>query len=656
MTTLPCKGSLIFFVFIVSWLCFSGNSVAALIQSYDSSGKPLLLEEEIAENPEFSTQQMVNAFERGELTGAAFISHKLLSIQPDNQPAIAIQAIFSASQDSIDKVLGFLKRLDKSDKSQSYALVIEAMIKQRAKKYHEALALCEKAIVMEEDQAFFWNVRGRIYSELNKTDAAAASFKKALEIAPSFQPAYTNLASVLFLQGHYNEAAEQFRAALTTNSQNQSAHLGLGLVYEASGKYQEALLEFSTALQLKPQDLLSLQKIVEMQLRTGLFEEAIKNARELLPTNKNVALLLIAEADLYLGHYKKCQSSLRELPIDNIARLYLEGLYFIAQSNHLKALERMTTVLAINKNHFGAFSARLVVQFYLDQEWPSGTLGAENWNEKVFTFITFLQGNRAASVGDWEEASRYWHESSGIIGGFSCDGLQVKEFQELMQSTEMKSLSLGMLYYFKRLNQLAADEFTKILNHNPESLWANYWLAQTLLQQGNRTLAIEHMMVAITGAPNFYIALYGLGELLYQEKQPDNALVYYLRALEVKKDLGLLIKTGLLFEKQELYGKAERQYNTIVTDFPELFLGYNQLAWLYASQGIELDKAQRFAEKANQLQPGNASIMDTLAWIYFQQEKHQKALSYAIKAQRQCHSVGGGTQRRSEDSFTKNVG
>ena len=43
----------------------------------------------------------------------------------------------------------------------------------------------------------------------------------------------------------------------------------------------------------------------------------------------------------------------------------------------------------------------------------------------------------------------------------------------------------------------------------------------------------------------------------------------------------------------------------------------NNLAWLYAESGQQLDRAWSLAEKARTLMPDDPNIMDTLAWVYY---------------------------------------
>ena len=193
---------------------------------------------------------------------------------------------------------------------------------------------------------------------------------------------------------------------------------------------------------------------------------------------------------------------------------------------------------------------------------------------------------------------------------------------------------LGVLFYNRGQNKSALEIFEKIRNKNQKSIMANYWMAQSYLSLGDRNKAIDALKYTLETAPRFFPALYALGELNMLMGRPEIAKTYYLRAKSVKKNAGVLLKIGLIYEKAKQYSQAEKAYQDFINGYPDLFFGYNQLAWMYASRGINLDKAMKLARKADKLQPGNAAILDTLGWIHYQKKELDKALESIEKVNR----------------------
>jgi len=65
---------------------------------------------------------------------------------------------------------------------------------------------------------------------------------------------------------------------------------------------------------------------------------------------------------------------------------------------------------------------------------------------------------------------------------------------------------------------------------------------------------------------------------------------------------------------------------------PDCALLHNNLAWTAARCGRRLDEAQQHAQRAVELDPDNASYVDTLAEVYFQRGDRESALRHSRRA------------------------
>ena len=59
----------------------------------------------------------------------------------------------------------------------------------------------------------------------------------------------------------------------------------------------------------------------------------------------------------------------------------------------------------------------------------------------------------------------------------------------------------------------------------------------------------------------------------------------------------------------------------------------NNLAYLYADSGENLDRALDLAQEAKALLPNNPSVADTLGWVLFKRGVHSAAISYLKEAE-----------------------
>src|SRR5205085_6250825 len=75
-----------------------------------------------------------------------------------------------------------------------------------------------------------------------------------------------------------------------------------------------------------------------------------------------------------------------------------------------------------------------------------------------------------------------------------------------------------------------------------------------------------------------------------------------------------------ILEAQGKPAEAQRVYEGILATRPREAWPANNLAWLYAEHGGNLDVALRLAQTAKELLPNAPQISDTLGWIYY--KKH----------------------------------
>ena len=89
---------------------------------------------------------------------------------------------------------------------------------------------------------------------LKRGDSAAArrDYERALELAPWFVPAWVNLADLLRIEGHEEEAAAALARALAADPDNATVHHALGLLRVRQKRTREGLLELARAAELAP--------------------------------------------------------------------------------------------------------------------------------------------------------------------------------------------------------------------------------------------------------------------------------------------------------------------------------------------------------------------------------------------------------------------
>lgn len=143
----------------------------------------------------------------------------------------------------------------------------------------------------------------------------------------------------------------------------------------------------------------------------------------------------------------------------------------------------------------------------------------------------------------------------------------------------------------------ALDLGEQSLKYLPDDATLMFYTSTTLSQLDRDGEALEYLRKALQAAPEGdrglrSTILCSIGDVLYKEKNPDSAFVYYDRALEMD---------------------------------PDNLLALNNCAYFMAEEGVDLDKAERMSAICVRQQPDNDTALDTYAWIFFKQKKYMKA-------------------------------
>jgi Tfp pilus assembly protein PilF len=130
--------------------------------------------------------------------------------------------------------------------------------------------------IQERERAYRANNVGVARLEQFDYDAAARSFREALQIAPALHIARLNLAFALLSGGRPAEGAPEARAAAKQLPDNPTAHYIVGLIAKADNAVEEAAAAFGRVLQLDPRDAGAKIQLGQVQLQQRRYEDALR--------------------------------------------------------------------------------------------------------------------------------------------------------------------------------------------------------------------------------------------------------------------------------------------------------------------------------------------------------------------------------------------
>ena len=89
--------------------------------------------------------------------------------------------------------------------------------------------------------------------------------------------------------------------------------------------------------------------------------------------------------------------------------------------------------------------------------------------------------------------------------------------------------------------------------------------------------------------------------------------------------------------------KGEEILEAVYRDDPEDITVNNDLGYLYADQGKNLEQAEAMIRKALAAEPDNGAYLDSMGWVLFKREKYDAALPYLEKAVKNSPGPGDET-------------
>lgn len=235
-------------------------------------------------------------------------------------------------------------------------------------------------------------------------------------------------------------------------------------------------------------------------------------------------------------------------------------------------------------------------------------------------YKNYLKGLYFANEGDYESAIKQMRRVKKIdpgsiyvrlkiatylmnIGKLEEAERELKYAQKADPDSIDVSLALIFLYSYVQKQQELQQEYEKFLEKahklKPENLKISEYLAQFYFYAKRIPEAIEVYQAILKANPDYIEGFFWLGYLYEENGEHKEAVKCW--------EQGLVIDPA---------------------SAPIL----NSLGYVYAEAGVNLDKAELMIKKALEQEPENGAYIDSLAWVYFKQQKYTEAEKYLLQA------------------------
>ena len=214
--------------------------------------------------------------------------------------------------------------------------------------------------------------------------------------------------------------------------------------------------------------------------------------------------------------------------------------------------------------------------------------------------------------------------------------LAAAEFSAILQKNitdDKVHYLLATTYEEKGDNKLAFEEYRNISISSELYVNAQIRAGMILKKENKITEAITLIKGSIKKKNDqvpFYIYLSSLYEEAKNTVEAENILEEGIKI--VLKDIDLHYALAVLYEKTNRLSESIKEMEKVLEIDPKNAEALNFIGYSYADRGINLEEAEQMIMKALEIKPDNGYLLDSLGWVNFKKNKLGSAEKYLKQA------------------------
>ena len=448
--------------------------------------------------------------------------------------------------------------------------LILAQLYRAAAQNAKAETTLKKAIAMQPDSAEASTNLALLYVDLGQYRAAIDLLKKVANDKADSQ-VWNTLAYAYEQIQNFKEASTAYSRALESDPDNVSFRKGLGQALLLSKQYDEALAQFQVLIEANPRDVesfLRLSQVYRAQQKYDLARQSLGKASELAPDNLDIQYNLAVLAETE-GKMPEAIGIIQKI-LDSTAK---------GDSSPYSPQEKANRAIFLEKLGF----------LYRD---AGNFAGAEN------AFRQMLALGKDSAI--------------------------------------RAEVHLIETYQANKQNDKALEASEKAVKQYPESRELLVQRASLLALTGRTPAGISLLKTLLKNTAEDREVWLAVARIYQQEKQFDQARESVAKAAELsetdeeKEYIHFLY--GSIWERQKNFGRAEAEFRKALELGPDSAMTLNYLGYMWADQGIHLDEAVKYIQRALEIEPNSGAYLDSLGWAYYKQNRMDLAEQYLQKA------------------------
>jgi tetratricopeptide (TPR) repeat protein len=305
----------------------------------------------------------------GNRSEAEKILRAIIGQHPDDLPAlIRLGFLYKESGNDVKAMGLFETAFEKNPHQLGLAYEI-IQLSLKAGQFGLAIRQADRfsKMVGEAEDAYFYNLKGEIYSKNKAFDQAAAYFYKSIAAKPQYIRPYMNLAGVWVHQKNMDKALAEYQTIEKIDPDFLPALWAMALTYDAGDDFASAQTYYRKVLSLDPRHPLAANNLAFLLSEDkNRLEEAFrlaKMARQIRPDDPNVLDTMgwiFYQKGNYFSALSEFEESLAKAS-DNPMVNYHYGMALYQTKSYEKARKFLKKALALDSQFRGAKEARKMI-------------------------------------------------------------------------------------------------------------------------------------------------------------------------------------------------------------------------------------------------------------------------------------------------------
>jgi tetratricopeptide (TPR) repeat protein len=551
----------------------------------------------------------------GKTQEAGQIADNLVKTRPQDPEGYILRSGLAVRAGKVDDAIANLKKASELDPKRIRTLLTIGNLYLLKRDRKSAKEWYDKALAADPDSVDVHVTRGNFFFASGEREEGEKEYRKAIELSKEKETLRIALAEHYLFQGRREESEKELNAVIK-DLNSQKARKVLAEIKLESGQVADAKPIVDAILKENEKDLDGKYlkgRIALAEKRTddakALFGEVVKADASMARARLYNGLTDIQQGRIDAGK-KEVEEAVKLDPTNARSQLVVGELYLRTGS---PAEAEKAAIEVLRRNPSNVMAAVLLADSFLARK---------EWKKAEQIYQAIIKQLPKAELGYMKMGfSRKLQRKPGEAAGFFAQAME-KNPKDLTAINEY-IFALGASKDMAKAKKVLDDTIAR----EPKNplLWD--MAGRFSLATGKPAEAEAAFLKAVEIAPDFSAPYYQLGVIYASQKKFPEAEARLRKVVEKNdKNVGAHTLLGMVLDSQGKQAEAAKEYRKVLEISPKNPLAANNLAAGLADTGGNLDEALKYAQIAREAAPEDASVADTLGWVYYKKGLYDSAL------------------------------